>query len=425
MRVVRGAAELEQAPAAAPPRGAGRVRRRPRARRALPRAPAPHRGPGARRPPRRVRAPRRARVLAPAPPPEGRRGGAVARPSTDELRARMGEAAVALARACGYEGAGTVEFIAPAGGGEFFFLEMNTRLQVEHPVTELVYGVDLVEQQLRVAAGEPLALRQEDLVPRGHAVEARLYAEDPAAGFLPVDRHGARLRRADRRARRLRRARPAARSATAYDPMLAKVIAHGPDRATALDRLDRALATYAIARRDDERRVHARAARARRRPRRRAGHRPARAGPAELATPAPDDLLAGRRARRRRRAPTPPGPWRRRARRPRRGARARRDGHGRRAGVERRGDPSRRRPRRTSRSTASPGATPSRSTATMPSWCPRRPPRSRSARSASRAPAPRRCAARWRRRCRARSCSSTSPTATRSTRATCCSCSSR
>jgi acetyl-CoA/propionyl-CoA carboxylase biotin carboxyl carrier protein len=164
------------------------------------------------------------------------------------LRARMGDAAVALARACGYAGAGTVEFIATDDASEFYFLEMNTRLQVEHPVTELVYGVDLVEQQLRVAAGEPLALRQEDLVPRGHAVEARLYAEDPAGGFLPATgtvrvygEPGGEGVRVDSGVR------AGSVVGTSYDPMLAKVIAHGPDRATALDRLDRALAQLAVA----------------------------------------------------------------------------------------------------------------------------------------------------------------------------------
>ncbi len=158
----------------------------------------------------------------------------------EALRARMGEAAVALAKACGYAGAGTVEFIAPADASEFFFLEMNTRLQVEHPVTELVYGVDLVEQQLRVAAGEPLALAQASLVPSGHAVEARLYAEDPANGFLPaigtvrryVEPPGVRMDSGIREGSVV---------GTDYDPMLAKVIAHAHDRPTALRRLARAL----------------------------------------------------------------------------------------------------------------------------------------------------------------------------------------
>ncbi len=165
------------------------------------------------------------------------------------LRARMGEAAVTLARACGYVGVGTVEFIAAGDDPtDFAFLEMNTRLQVEHPVTELVYGVDLVEQQLRVAAGEPLTLEQGSLQPVGHAVEARLYAEDPAAGFLPAvgtvrvygepDGPGVRVDSGIRAGSVI---------GTSYDPMLAKVIAHGPDRATALARLDRALAQYAIA----------------------------------------------------------------------------------------------------------------------------------------------------------------------------------
>ena len=165
-----------------------------------------------------------------------------------ELRARMGAAAVDLARACAYEGAGTVEFIATGDGAEFYFLEMNTRLQVEHPVTELVYGVDLVEQQLRVAAGEPLALAQETLVPRGHAVEARLYAEDPAAGFLPST--GTVRVYAEPQGEGVRvdsGIRAGSVVGTAYDPMLAKVVAHGPDRATALDRLDRALAGFALA----------------------------------------------------------------------------------------------------------------------------------------------------------------------------------
>jgi acetyl-CoA/propionyl-CoA carboxylase, biotin carboxylase, biotin carboxyl carrier protein len=159
----------------------------------------------------------------------------------DALRARMGEAAVALARACGYEGAGTVEFITGRDGGDFFFLEMNTRLQVEHPVTELVYGVDLVEQQLRVAAGERLALEQGALRPVGHAVEARLYAEDPANAFLPATGVVRRYRE-PAGARVDAGIREGAEIGTQYDPLLAKVIAHAADRPTALRRLDRALA---------------------------------------------------------------------------------------------------------------------------------------------------------------------------------------
>jgi acetyl-CoA/propionyl-CoA carboxylase biotin carboxyl carrier protein len=233
-------------------------------------------------------------------------------PAVDaRLRARMGAAAVALARACGYEGAGTVEFIATGDASEFFFLEMNTRLQVEHPVTELVYDVDLVEQQLRVAAGEPLALAQEELVASGHAIEARLYAEDPANGFLPAT-GTVHVYREPREAgvRVDSGIRAGAEVGTSYDPMLAKVIAYGPDRATALRRLDRALADFDIAgvttnaaftrallRRDDVR----------------AGEQDTgmlERVLAELTATAPDDLLPAAALAAAGTA-TPAGPWRR------------------------------------------------------------------------------------------------------------------
>ncbi len=158
-----------------------------------------------------------------------------------ELRHRMGAAATALARACGYVGAGTVEFITPGDAKEFFFLEMNTRLQVEHPVTELVYGLDLVELQLRVAAGARIPMAQEQIVPAGHAIEARLYAEDPARGFLPSTGTVRRYRE-PRHARVDIALRDGLEIGTAFDPMLGKVIAHGVDRQRAIDRLDRALA---------------------------------------------------------------------------------------------------------------------------------------------------------------------------------------
>jgi 3-methylcrotonyl-CoA carboxylase alpha subunit len=162
-----------------------------------------------------------------------------------EQRSAIGKAAVAAARAVGYVGAGTVEFIVEAGA--FWFIEMNTRLQVEHPVTEAVTGFDLVEWQLRVAAGEALPVCQQDVVPRGHAIEARLYAEDPERGFLPQTGtlHGLRFPPAE-----IARIDTGVRQGDVvtpyYDPMIAKIIAWGEDRASALDRLRGALADTAV-----------------------------------------------------------------------------------------------------------------------------------------------------------------------------------
>lgn len=159
-------------------------------------------------------------------------------------RERIGAAARDTARSVDYVGVGTVEFIVSADRpDEFFFMEMNTRLQVEHPVTELVTGVDLVECQVRVAAGQPITAAQSDIRLDGHAVEARVYAEDPGHGFLPT---GGRVLAVTEPAGAGVRVDSGLRAGTTvgsdYDPMLAKVIAHAGDRATALARLDRALA---------------------------------------------------------------------------------------------------------------------------------------------------------------------------------------
>jgi acetyl-CoA/propionyl-CoA carboxylase biotin carboxyl carrier protein len=167
---------------------------------------------------------------------------------TPAQREAMGAAAVEAARAVGYTGAGTVEFIVNGSNpDDHFFMEMNTRLQVEHPVTELVTGLDLVEQQLRVAAGERLRLTQRDVRLDGHAVEARIYAEDPSVGFLPTGGRVLALREASGPGIRVDSClRPGLEVGGAYDPMLAKVVAHGPDRETALRRLDGALVDTVI-----------------------------------------------------------------------------------------------------------------------------------------------------------------------------------
>ncbi|MGY4542975.1 acetyl-CoA/propionyl-CoA carboxylase biotin carboxyl carrier protein [Arthrobacter sp. UYNi723] len=164
-------------------------------------------------------------------------------------RARIGEAACQAARSVHYSGAGTVEFlVSDEAPDEFFFMEMNTRLQVEHPVTEMVTGVDLVEWQVRIAAGEELTVRQADVELNGHAVEARVYAEIPERNFMPstgtvllldeMPDHGAGMIRVDSALLE------GLEISSSYDPMISKVIAWGPDRTVALDTLDAALAGY-------------------------------------------------------------------------------------------------------------------------------------------------------------------------------------
>ena len=167
----------------------------------------------------------------------------------DEVtRARIGEAACEVARSVQYTGAGTVEFlVSNEAPDEFFFMEMNTRLQVEHPVTEMVTGVDLVEWQLRIAAGEPLTLEQHDIVLHGHAIEVRLYAESPARGFLPATGTVIAVEEPSGEGVRVDSALIDGLEVTShYDPMLGKIIAWGRDRGQALARLDTALAATTV-----------------------------------------------------------------------------------------------------------------------------------------------------------------------------------
>jgi 3-methylcrotonyl-CoA carboxylase alpha subunit len=166
---------------------------------------------------------------------------------SDGVRRAMGEAAVAAARAVNYVGAGTVEFIM-TGEGQFYFMEMNTRLQVEHPVTEMVTGLDLVEWQLRVASGETLPLSQDELRVTGHALEARIYAENPSRGFLPSTGTLKHMRMPDAvefvtggRVRVDSGVREGDTITPFYDPMIAKLIVHGRDRDDALQLMARAL----------------------------------------------------------------------------------------------------------------------------------------------------------------------------------------
>ena len=165
-----------------------------------------------------------------------------------QTRARIGAAACNTARSVDYVGAGTVEFIVSADcPDEFFFMEMNTRLQVEHPVTEAITGLDLVEWQLRVAAGEKLGFAQDDIELRGHAIEARVYAEDPARGFLPTGGQVLQVFEPSGAGVRVDSSLLAGTLVGSdYDPMLSKVIAYGDDRDAALAKLDRALAQTVV-----------------------------------------------------------------------------------------------------------------------------------------------------------------------------------
>jgi acetyl/propionyl-CoA carboxylase alpha subunit len=168
---------------------------------------------------------------------------------TYERRKSMTESAVALVRQERYRGAGTVEFVVDADSGEFWFLEMNTRIQVEHPVTEMTTGLDLVGLQIRLARGDDLSsLTQDSIKPRGHSIECRLYAENPAMNFLPSP--------GPLKAFRLPKAQDGLRIDTGvregdqitfhYDPMIAKLVSHGGDRAQAIERMLAALAETAV-----------------------------------------------------------------------------------------------------------------------------------------------------------------------------------
>ena len=237
MRVVESADEVRRRPGRRQARGQGVVCRRSRAGREVPDAAAPYRDPGLRRLPgdclylfeRDCSIQRRhQKVIEEAPAPD----------MDPARRKAMGEAAVAAAKAIGYQGAGTVEFIADQDG-TFYFMEMNTRLQVEHPVTEAITGQDLVEWQLVVAAGGRMPLTQDQLRIDGHAVEVRLYAEDPARNFLPSTGTLVHLRlpqegphvRVDTGVRQGDTVTPF------YDPMIAKVIVHDRDRTSAMRRM--------------------------------------------------------------------------------------------------------------------------------------------------------------------------------------------
>ena len=240
MKKVERSADFAAGLAGRPAGGGGLVRRSPRPDREIHHPPAPHRGAGVRRLPGQCRPPLRARLLAAAPPPEGDRGGPGPRHGRRDTRKAVTDAAVRAAKAVNYVGAGTVEFIADASEGlkpdRIWFMEMNTRLQVEHPVTEAVTGVDLVEWQFRVAAGEPMPLQQDEIALNGWAMEARLYAEDPDNGFLPSIGRLDHFQLPDD-LRVDTGVEQGGEVSQYYDPMIAKLIVHEDTREAAAARL--------------------------------------------------------------------------------------------------------------------------------------------------------------------------------------------
>lgn len=164
----------------------------------------------------------------------------------DKLRAQMGEAAAALAKTCGYVGAGTVEFLVDENL-KFYFLEVNTRLQVEHPVTEMVTGIDLVQEQIKIACGEKLSFTQNDIIRRGHAIECRIYAEDPAGGFMPSTGHLAAYHEPGGPGVRVDSGFVAGDTIPVYyDPLIAKLVVWGESRNQAIARTRRALSEYVV-----------------------------------------------------------------------------------------------------------------------------------------------------------------------------------
>ena len=206
---------------------------------------APHRDPGARRRARQRHPSRRARLLAAAPPPEGVGGRPLARRSTPREREQIG--GVCRRRRCaklGYLGAGTVEFLYE--DGEFYFIEMNTRLQVEHPVTEMITGIDLVNEQIRIAAGAPLSLTQDEVTFDGHAIECRINAEDPSTFRPRRARSPTTIRPAGSACASIRAVYQGYRIPPYYDWLVGKLIVHGRTRTECLMRLRRALDEFVV-----------------------------------------------------------------------------------------------------------------------------------------------------------------------------------